>query len=368
MVATFIAGIAFGSLVGGWLGRRGPAPAALAISMLLSGTAALAAAAWVPQSSLIVANAVSGLDSTFAHVIWLQSLLIAASMLPMTLGFGAAFPLALGLVVRDEQSISSDVAAVYVANTLGAIVGALAGGFLLIPRLGLEGSVRTAALLVTGGAVVVVLAIGASRRRTAVILVAAAAALVMWIAPSWDRALLSSGAYKYAPYLPADHRDALLRAGTLLYYREGAASTVSVRRLAGAVSLAIDGKIDASNAGDMLTQRLLAHVPLLLHPNPRRVAIIGLGSGVTLGSALTHPIERVDTIEISREVIEASHHFDSENGRALEDARSKLIVGDGRSHMMLGRSEYRRRDLRAVQSVDCRSRRPLYPRNVRSDP
>jgi spermidine synthase len=106
------------------------------------------------------------------------------------------------------------------------------------------------------------------------------------------------------------------------------------------VSLAIDGKIDASNGGDMLTQRLLAHVPLLLHPNPRRVAIIGLGSGVTLGSALTHPIERVDTIEISREVIEASRHFDSENGRALEDARSKLIVGDGRSHMMLGRSEY----------------------------
>ena len=339
MVATFIAGIAFGSLAGGWLGRRGPAPGALAVSMLISGSAALAAAAWVPQSSLIVANAVSGLDSSFARVMWLQSLLIGAAMLPMTVGFGAAFPLAVGLVVHDERPIASDVAAVYIANTLGAIVGALAGGFLLIPRLGLEGSVRTAALLVTGGAVVVVMAAGAGKRR-AVILLAAAVALVMWVAPSWDRALLSSGAYKYAPYLPADHRAALLRAGTLLYYREGAASTVSVRRLAGAVSLAIDGKIDASNAGDMLTQRLLAHVPLLLHPSPRRVAIIGLGSGVTLGSALTHPIERADTIEISREVIEASHHFDSENGRALGDSRSKLIVGDGRSHMMLGRSMY----------------------------
>ena len=340
MVATFIAGIAFGSLAGGWLGRRGPAPGALAVSMLLSGSAALAAAAWVPQSSLIVANAVSGLDSSFARVMWLQSMLIAAAMLPMTLGFGAAFPLAVGLVVRDERPVAADVAAVYIANTLGAIAGALAGGFLLIPRLGLEGAVRTAALLVMGGAVVVVMAAGARKRRTAVILVAVSTAVVIWITPPWDRALLSSGAYKYAPYLPAEHRDTLLRAGTLLYYREGAASTVSVRRLAGAVSLAIDGKIDASNAGDMLTQRLLAHVPLLLHPNPRRVAIIGLGSGVTLGSALTHPIERVDTIEISREVIEASHQFDSENGWALKDARSKLIVGDGRSHMMLGRNVY----------------------------
>ena len=72
-------------------------------------------------------------------------------------------------------------------------------------------------------------------------------------------------------------------------YREGSTGTVAVRRLAGTISLAIDGKVDASNAGDMLTQRLLAHVPLLLHPNPQRAAIIGLGSGVTLGSALTHP-------------------------------------------------------------------------------
>jgi spermidine synthase len=146
------------------------------VSMLFSGTAALAAAAWVPQSSLIVANAVSGLDSSFARVMWLQSLLIGAAMLPMTVGFGAAFPLAVGLVVRDERPIASDVAAVYIANTLGAIVGALAGGFLLIPRLGLEGSVRTAALLVMGGAVVVVMAAGTGRRRAAVILVAAAAA------------------------------------------------------------------------------------------------------------------------------------------------------------------------------------------------
>ena len=46
-------------------------------------------------------------------------------------------------------------------------------------------------------------------------------------------------------------------------------ATVAVRDAAGTTSLAIDGKVDASNAGDMLTQRLLAHVPLLLHPAPR---------------------------------------------------------------------------------------------------
>ena len=84
--------------------------------------------------------------------------------------------------------------------------------------------------------------------------------------PQWDRALLSSGAYKYALAMRGPNLETALTAGELLSYREGSTGTVAVRRLAGTVSLAIDGKVDASNAGDMLTQRLLAHVPLLLHP------------------------------------------------------------------------------------------------------
>jgi spermidine synthase len=125
-----------------------------------------------------------------------------------------------------------------------------------------------------------------------------------------------------------------------LYYQEGAAATVSVRETTGSRSLAIDGKVDASNGGDMLTQRLLAHLPLLLHQAPREVAIIGLGSGVTLGSALRHPIERADMLEISPEVVAASRFFERENHAALADRRTRLIVGDGRSHLAFTRRRY----------------------------
>jgi Flp pilus assembly protein TadD len=125
-----------------------------------------------------------------------------------------------------------------------------------------------------------------------------------------------------------------------VYYREGAAGTVSVRDVPGARSLAIDGKVDASNAGDMLTQKLLAHLPLLLHPSPRRVCVIGLGSGVTLGASLTHPVDRVDVVEISPEVVEASSFFAAENHNALSDPRTELIVGDGRSHLLLSTGQY----------------------------
>jgi tetratricopeptide (TPR) repeat protein len=210
-----------------------------------------------------------------------------------------------------------------------------------VPWLGLQNTARAASLLAIVGFAVV--SIAHARRGVAAIFaigIAVASTAAVLSLPPWDREILSSGAYKYAPYLQSEHREALLRAGSLLYYREGAAATVSVREVTGSRSLAIDGKVDASNAGDMLTQRLLAHVPMLLHPNPKRVGIIGLGSGVTLGSALRHPVERADILEISREVVEASQFFTRENHAALSDPRTRLVVGDGRSHLALGRDAY----------------------------
>jgi len=90
----------------------------------------------------------------------------------------------------------------------------------------------------------------------------------------------------------------------------------------------------------MLTQKLLAHLPLLLHPNPRRVGIVGLGSGVTLASALVHPVTAVDVVEISPEVVEASAYFLEENRGALADPRTQLVLGDGRSHLSLSSRRY----------------------------
>jgi Flp pilus assembly protein TadD len=157
----------------------------------------------------------------------------------------------------------------------------------------------------------------------------------------WDQERLASGAYLYSRFLPetAD-RDAVHGAGRLLYYREGATGTVSVKALTGDRSLSIDGKVDASTARDMLTQKVLAHLPLLLHPNPRTAAVVGLGSGVTLGAALVHPLESADVIEISPEVVAASRFFDTENRRALDDPRTRLVAGDGRSHLSLTRRRY----------------------------
>ncbi|MGE5813539.1 MAG: tetratricopeptide repeat protein, partial [Acidobacteriota bacterium] len=230
---------------------------------------------------------------------------------------------------------------VYASNTFGSISGALLTAAVVIPRVGLHGTFLLSMwLLAATGVVLVVVSARRAKALAAATILALVGAAVSQRTSRWNVELLSSGAYKYSAYAGDQDLEPRLIAGIVNYYREGATGTVAVRELAGVRALSIDGKVDASNGGDMITQRLLAHVPLLARPGAERVAIIGLGSGVTTGSALTYPIRQVDVIEISPEVIEASAWFEGENHRALEDKRVRLIRGDARTHFRLSRTRY----------------------------
>jgi spermidine synthase len=341
VVSIFIVGIAGGATLGSWLVMRVKSTATgLAAALLVSAGLGLAAASGVDLALLRIGEIVARPGVQFADVLRQEIVLVATLLLPMTLAFGAAFPFAVALATGRDDRVTEQIGLVYAVNTVGAILGSLLSGFLLVPSLGLHGTIRAVAALgaLTALVVLVTSARGAGRLPGLALAAAVAAGIVM--VPRWNPSLLSSGAYKYAPALRGPDMPTALTAGELLSYREGAISTVAVRKLAGTVSLAIDGKVDASNAGDMLTQRLLAHVPLLLHPNPQRAAILGLGSGVTLGSALTHPLEEAAVLEISPDVVEASRFFEAENHRALQDPRTRLIVGDGRTHLLLGHQQF----------------------------
>ncbi len=341
VVAIFIIGLAGGAAIGAWLvARVRSAAVGLAGCMLISVGLSLAAASSVDWALLTMAEIVARPGYRFADVLTRQVLLVTGLLLPMTLAFGAAFPFAVALAAGRDESVTESLGRIYAVNTVGAILGALLAGFVLVPQIGLHLTIRLVAVIVGTAAVALLISAGRARGRPIGFALAAVVLGAGFVLPQWDRLLLSSGAYKYAAAMRGPSLETALAAGELLSYREGATGTVAVRRLAGTVSLAIDGKVDASNAGDMLTQRLLAHVPLLLHPAPKRVAILGLGSGVTLGSALTHPIDAATVLEISPEVVDASRFFEEENHRALADRRTRLIVGDGRTHLMLGRESY----------------------------
>jgi len=350
MLVAFIAGLAIGAAIASAMLPRARRSAMwLGLSIIVAAAAALAAGMAADRLPIVIARAAGRTDASFMSVFALDVVLAVAIQLPMTIALGAALPFAIAAASASRDAAPRAAAVIYASNTAGAIAGALAGSFILIPRLGLQHSLQLASGVAVAAGLVAGLAEPdaatrltrrGQRSRFAVGAAAVAVLVLAALMPAWNHGRLANGAYRLAPALAAGDIETALEAGDLLYYREGAAGTVSVRRLLGVTSLAIDGKVDASNGADMLTQKLLAHLPLLLHDNPRSVYIIGLGSGVTLGAALRHPIDRADVSEISPEVVAASAYFSTENHDALGDGRVRLIVGDGRSHLLLSDDRY----------------------------
>jgi spermidine synthase len=348
VVASFIVGLAIGSAVAArWLPRITRPAAWLGATLAIAAVGA-SAAGWFAASQLplVVAGQVAAPDAAFVSIVSRQAIGTALLLLPMTLALGAAFPLALATASATAADVGSVSARVYGANTVGAIAGSLVGGFVLLPALGLQTSLRATAVLglIAAAAVWAADSVGSERRvrawtwRGAMI---AAATIVLIVLPAWSPQLLAGGAYKYAPYLGVADLENDLRTWKLEYLEDGPTATVSVRELAGQRSLVINGKVDASNMGDMLTQRLLGLLPVLMHAHAERVLVLGLGSGVTAASVLAPGTTRaLDVVEISPEVVKASDLFRRENGDVLRRPAVNLIVGDGRSHLALGAERY----------------------------
>lgn len=340
-VAVFIGGLALGAAAGAIAsGRIRHHDAALSVVLALAAVAmawaVTAAGTWLPRRVLADFAAASSGGLLLRHV-WLAALMIV----PAAVAIGAVFPLALK-VAGGGAAPSRRIGAIYALNTIASVLGALLTGFVMIPSVGLEWTLRLATmLLVMAGGCALWRSSGSHVLRTSAAVLGLAALVAACGGASWDRDLLASGSYKYASEVPSGlDVETALRAGTLVYYKDGPIGTVAVKRLTGALSMSIDGKVDASTAGDMLTQKLLAHLPLLLHAQPRDVAIIGLGSGTTLASALTHAVRTVDALEISPEVAEASRFFTGGLPSPLDDPRTRLIVADGRTHLTLSKRHY----------------------------
>ena len=252
---------------------------------------------------------------------------------------GALFPLGLRLL-RARFSASQAMGFGSALNTLGAILGASLAGFILLPELGLDRTLRLAAFASALSSIGVALS-GRLAARVAGGLAGAASFILIAASPSLDKELFAGGAYKYSVYDMNLSVEDVLRRGELVSYAEGRVANVSVKRVASSFSLAVDGKVDATSGGDMLTQRLLAHVPFLVSANPARALVIGLGSGVTASAALTHDPVSVTAVEISPEVVDvARRFFDAANDHVLQNPKLKLVVGDARQHVLATADRY----------------------------
>ncbi|HSN13311.1 MAG TPA: fused MFS/spermidine synthase, partial [Anaeromyxobacteraceae bacterium] len=232
--------------------------------------------------------------------------------------------------------LATDVGEVLGANTIGGIGGALLAGFVLVPRVGIEATVSIAATAsIVAGAAVMFSSPGSRSRAIVATLGAVQVAALLWLAPEWDRRIMTAGAAVYAAdMLHEEDPDGALERHVsqreILFYREGVSATVAVLGFDTDRALSVNGKIDAGTAQDMATQLLLGHVPALLHGAPRRALVIGLGSGVTAGALSLHSAASIDVAEIEPAVVEAASWFDPENRGVLRNPRVRVLLDDGR--------------------------------------
>ena len=90
----------------------------------------------------------------------------------------------------------------------------------------------------------------------------------------------------------------------------------------------------------LLTFRVLAHLPMLLHPNPLNVMVLSLGGAITTGSVARHPLEHIDAVELCPPVVKAAKLFERWNHGVLKDPRLQIILQDGRNHLLTTPKKY----------------------------
>lgn len=285
--------------------------------------------------------------------------------LPATLGMGAMFPIAVRLWTRGGDAVARDVGTVYTSNTVGSIVGAWLPGFVLFAAIGAERTLHCAIALNLLLSLAVLIAGSADEREAdgeAKKLPLWHAAIVYILSPSipallavlylmtrdpqsilrWDRTQMTLGVFRVS--LASGMLEPSWGRPKLLYYRDGLTTTVSVEQWGQHYALKNNGKVDASNGDDMPTQINVAAYPLLLHPRGPEdlsLAVVGFGSGVTVGTALKFPVEGVDVIELERAIPEAARYFDDVNHLDyrldrwpfVEMERLRVINDDGRNFL-----------------------------------
>ena len=343
MLSTFLVGIALGSWVASARVRRRPATTRGAVWLL-------AGSAWAAFVSLYVGGRLPFLFLDLYRwvaggatgLFGVQFLLAAILMLPATLCLGALLPVVVSLV-PSRGGAGPVVASLYAANLLGSATGALVASGLLRAGVGVDVSVQVGVLTALGLALVTTVRLPGVHPRTigATVL---AVILVLALDGGAPRLALSFGLYHGAPsYADNDDRGIrdLLASHKLLFYRDGPTASVAVQRADRYVLMKINGKTDASTGpGDIETQTLLGHLPLMAAERADRVAVVGFGSGMTTGAVLTHPVRVVDVFEIEPAVVEASRYFEPINGRPLDDDRLRLVIGDARGELRHGTEPY----------------------------
>lgn len=341
MLASFIAGIAFGGL---WVRKHASEtqfPLRLAGWMqICMGIAALGSLGVYANAFSWVGWIMAAFTKTDAGYILFNTGTAAIAiliMLPAAFFAGTTLPLFTIILLRKNYGERS-IGRVYSWNTLGAIVGVFLAIHILIPNIGLKLSLCFAALIdLAVGLALIRMHSKSYRRRMPFAIAASISLLAIFFAfrIPFDPMQLASGVFRHG-------KSSLNQNSKVIYYKDGKTASVSVAYLPpGTLTIATNGKPDAAimvNPGntpgaDEPTMAMLAALPLSMHSSPREVGVIGFGSGLTTHTLLgDQRVHRVDTVEIEEAMVEGARLYGPRVARAFDDPRSNIIIDDAKTH------------------------------------
>jgi len=311
-----------------------------------TGVVALSSLVLFPWIASLIPLLLRATHQTFGGLVFAQFVTSALTVLPIALVFGFNFPavvVLLGQNAGNKSAESAWVGKAYAANTLGAIIGSLVTGFWLVSWLG---NFRVVAF--TAG-MNLLLAFALELRSSRCRVLSLATNLVGLLAVIfvgatsffYNKSLMSLSAVLYGnSYQGHLTLSEIAATNDLVFAADGINDSISVLRSDNYVALRINGKTDAST-GDARTQLLLGHLGGAFHPAPRRVLIIGFGSGMTASAVARYPdVESIDCIEIEPTVLRAAPYLEKLNRGVLNDPRLHIIFDDARNFLLTSREKY----------------------------
>ena len=334
ILAVFLIGIAIGGAAASWLIRRTRADVSLGICQLVL----MLGIAWTAMVITSIIPNLSGTDAVLTttnpwEMFFLDFKRCVFAILPSALLFGASFPLACAAAIKSEDDDPSRVAGgVYAANTLGGIAGALMVSLVLIPWIGTQNSQRVILMLTAISGVVVLLP--AVKRQTAatigVLASLVVACLIAWAMPETPGELIAYGRFMGTP--------AYKNSSQILYVREGRNSSVAISRWNnGTTYVNVNGHVEATTEPfDMKLQRMVGHLPGIIHPNPKSVLGIGFGAGVSAGTFTRYPgIEKITVCEIEPVIPPAStKYFAEQDYDVFHNPKTHIVYDDARHYLL----------------------------------
>ncbi len=311
--------------------------AALPVALALSAVALTATLdVWERLPDLF--RGAAGAKSTFEERELVRATAAFSALFVPTTLMGLTFPLLLASVAR-RADVGRLVGRLTAVNTVGAVLGSLAAGYLILPSLGSQRSLLVVATAFSAVAVLTAVALPGRGGRALLgrLGAPALACVATWLAvraPPWDLAKLTAGYHVYFDWGRGEEEVVFVEEDT-----QGGVTSVTVKD--GVHTLLTNGKFQGNDGEEIHAQRFFAHYPAMVVPRFDRALVIGLGTGSTLGTMAAYPFDRVDVAEISPTIVRAAkRYFGPIGADALDDPRVSLHVADGRNHLLVTEARY----------------------------